>query len=1163
MKKAGFVIWFVFFVIQSNLFAQSWQAKVSKSLFISSDSFLLDTSVILKGSVLAENYIEGIDYRINYLHKAFINKRIPQFTKINVSYLITNYNFSKVAKRRELSQIQPELKADRNPFSLQTIEPEYALFLGSDGLQSSGSIMRGLSVGNNTNSIVNSNLNLQLAGKINNDIDVLAAISDDNNPIQPEGNTQDLQDFDQVYVQFSKNKNQLVVGDFLMNKPANSYFMNYYKKSRGLHVASDVKLKNGILLQNQIEAAISRGRFVRNTFNGTEGNQGPYRLTGSNGELFIIIISGTESVYLDGEKLNRGEQNDYVIDYNTGEITFMPKRLISSFSRIVVEFQYSDRNYARTVLTAMSSVQKKQSNYYIQIYSEQDNKNQPFQQSLSDSNKALLASIGNETDLAVVSGESAKRGFASGKILYRKIDTLAFSQIFIYSPTQGEDSNYYEVKFSYVGNSKGNYVQSASAANGRVFKWVEPINGIPQGDFEPIIKLIAPNKRQMLSAGYIFDNKKSKFLQLEFAGSNDDKNTFSTLGNSDNLGLALRLNARLNNLDKNRSYKTEHSVFYEFTSLRFKPIERYRNVEFDRIWQRQLNNQSATSNQFSEQIAQYRFDLSNKLKQKVYYQLGFYNKGESLFTGIQQQAGFQVSLFKFQIISDVELLNAKQNEMSNQKGFNNDLKSAYVAVSRNFSKISNGFNFRTESSLFKSNSDSLYANSFSYLKFGYYLKSLDTFRLNWNLNIDRRIDELPVNKQMIRSSSADEIKGTIVFNAKNSNRWRLDVSYRNFQLEQASSINQKNEETFLGRIEYDYGFFKRKIIANTYLQTGSGSELRRDFQYLEVPTGQGVYVWKDFNTDGIQQLNEFVPAALADKNLANYIKVFLPSSSLIGTFSNQFNQTLNISSFALNNRNSGLNAWFKKFSNQTGWRYEQKKLKSDLDILSGIMPISQNDSGLISMNSLLRNTLFFNRSNPVFGFDYTYQSSQGRVLQTNGNEIRSKYEHGLTFRWSFSSSWSVQTALNAGERNYYSGFFTDNSYAYLYNEIKPKLQYQYRQFFRASLNYSYFDANNNYESNKDAAKVQELGAELRFSISKLGVIQLKYSFYQIDYLGNAGSNLAYEMLQGLSNGNNQIWNLNIQQRLGQNLQINFNYDGRISGSSDVIHIGRMEARYLF
>ncbi len=1163
MKRAGFVILLFFFVIQSNLYAQSWQAKVSKFLFIQSDSFLLDSNTILKGSVSVQNYIDGKDYRINYLYKSFINLNIPKYSQINITYLVTNYNFSKVVKRRELSQIQPELKADRNPFSLQTIEPEYALFLGSDGLQSSGSIMRGLSVGNNTNSIVNSNLNLQLAGKINNDIDVLAAISDDNNPIQPEGNTQDLQDFDQVYVQFSKNKNQVVVGDFLMNKPAQSYFMNYYKKSRGLHVASDVKLKNGIQFQNQVEAAISRGRFVRNTFNGTEGNQGPYRLTGSNGELFIIIISGTESVYLDGERLNRGEQNDYVIDYNTGEITFMPKRLISSFSRIVVEFQYSDRNYARTVLTAMSAVQKKKSGYYIQFYSEQDNKNQPFQQSLSDSNKAILASIGNETDLAVVSGESAKRAFSTGKILYRKIDTLGFSQVFIYSPVLTEDSNYYEVKFSYVGSAKGNYIQSASAANGRVFKWVEPINGIPQGDFEPIIKLIAPNKRQMLSTGYVFDNKKSKFLQLEFAGSNDDKNTFSSIGNSDNLGLALRLNAKLNNLDRNKSFKTEHSVFYEFTSLRFKSIERYRNVEFDRIWQRQLNNQNIGSTQFAEHIAQYRFDLSNPSKQKVYYQLGFYNKGESFFSGIQQQAGFQASIFKIQLLSDIEIMQAKQNELGNLRGFNNDLKSVYFSINRNFFKLSSGLNFRTESSLFKSNTDSLFANSFSFKKFGFYVKNLDSLRFNWSLNADRRIDELPVNKQMIRSSLADEIKGTFVVNAKNSNRWRLDLSYRNFQLDQASSINQKNEETFLGRIEYDYGFFRRKVIANTYIQTGSGSELRRDFQYLEVPTGQGVYVWKDFNSDAIQQLNEFVPAALADKNLANYIKVFLPSSSLIGTFSNQFNQTLNITSFALNNRNSGTNSWLKKFSNQTGWRYEQKKLKSDLDILSGIMPISQNDSSLISMNSLLRNSLFFNRSNPVFGFDYTYQSSQGRVLQTNGIEIRSKYEHGLTFRWSFSSSWSVQTALNTGERNYYSGFFTDNSYAYLFNEIKPKLQYQYRQFFRVSLNYSFFEANNNYELNKDAAKVQELGAEMRFSMSKIGVIQLKYSFYQIDYLGNAGSNLAYEMLQGLSNGNNQIWNLNIQQRLGQNLQINFNYDGRISGSSNTIHIGRMEARYLF
>jgi hypothetical protein len=431
------------------------------------------------------------------------------------------------------------------------------------------------------------------------------------------------------------------------------------------------------------------------------------------------------------------------------------------------------------------------------------------------------------------------------------------------------------------------------------------------------------------------------------------------------------------------------------------------------------------------------------------------------------------------------------------------------------------------------------------------------------LSAERRLDTKPLVKSMIASSIADDLKGSIAINGKNFNRWRLDLSYRNFKIENANTTILKPEETFLGRIEYDYGFFKRRISANTYIQTGSGSELRRDFQYLEVPIGQGVYVWKDFNTDAIQQLNEFVPAAMADKYLANYIKVYLPSSSLIGTFSNQFNQTLNIGSFALGNHQNGFNKLFKKFSNQTGWRYEQKKLNTVNDIWSRLKPLSQDDSSLISMNSLLRNTLFFNRSNPVYGFDYTYQSSKGRILQTNGSEKRSRLEHNFNFRWSLNSSWSLQTVYNTGQRRYYSSFFTDNSYDYLFNEIKPKIQYQYRQFFRVSVNYSYFEAKNQYEQNNEQAVMQELGSEMRFSISKLGAIQVKYSFYQINYTGYSGSNLAYEMLQGLSTGNNQLWNINIQQRLGQNLQVNFNYDGRISGTSNVIHIGRMEARYIF
>jgi hypothetical protein len=37
--------------------------------------------------------------------------------------------------------------------------------------------------------------------------------------------------------------------------------------------------------------------------------------------LYVLVISGSERVYVNGLLL-RGENNDYTIDYNAGEITF-------------------------------------------------------------------------------------------------------------------------------------------------------------------------------------------------------------------------------------------------------------------------------------------------------------------------------------------------------------------------------------------------------------------------------------------------------------------------------------------------------------------------------------------------------------------------------------------------------------------------------------------------------------------------------------------------------------------------------------------------------------------------------------------------------------------------------------------------------------------------
>ena len=51
-------------------------------------------------------------------------------------------------------------------------------------------------------------------------------------------------------------------------------------------------------------------------------------MVGKDGGRNIAILSGTEKVWLNGQRLERGENYDYTIDYSSSEIYFTPKRLI-------------------------------------------------------------------------------------------------------------------------------------------------------------------------------------------------------------------------------------------------------------------------------------------------------------------------------------------------------------------------------------------------------------------------------------------------------------------------------------------------------------------------------------------------------------------------------------------------------------------------------------------------------------------------------------------------------------------------------------------------------------------------------------------------------------------------------------------------------------------
>jgi hypothetical protein len=202
-----------------------------------------------------------------------------------------------------------------------------------------------------------------------------------------------------------------------------------------------------------------------------------------------------------------------MINYNTAEVTFTSRNNITKDARIVIEFQYSDQNYARSLATANIAYQKNKFAYWLSTYSEQDAKNQTLQQSLSNPQKLLIASVGDSLQLAsTLSIDSI--GFLENQNMYRKIDSLGYSNVLVYSIDP--KLAYNQCTFSYVGTNKGNYVFEKFNALGKIFKWVAPINGQPQGDYEPIRLLITPKQKQFVASGVSYKFSPKNSIETEF-----------------------------------------------------------------------------------------------------------------------------------------------------------------------------------------------------------------------------------------------------------------------------------------------------------------------------------------------------------------------------------------------------------------------------------------------------------------------------------------------------------------------------------------------------------------------------------------------------------------------------------------------------------------------
>ena len=161
------------------------------------------------------------DYNFVYDRAAFSLSDTLQysiFDTLIVTYQAIKIPILKEYRKRSLITRYDEQRGDtiRVPQSvLSSFSPE-SIF-GSN-IEKSGTLVRGFTVGTTKDFTLNSGLRLQLAGRLSQDIEIVAALTDENTPIQPSGNTERLEELDKVFIQI---KNPNAVGtfrDYQLNK---------------------------------------------------------------------------------------------------------------------------------------------------------------------------------------------------------------------------------------------------------------------------------------------------------------------------------------------------------------------------------------------------------------------------------------------------------------------------------------------------------------------------------------------------------------------------------------------------------------------------------------------------------------------------------------------------------------------------------------------------------------------------------------------------------------------------------------------------------------------------------------------------------------------------------------------------------------------------------
>ncbi|PIQ08178.1 MAG: hypothetical protein COW71_13310 [Ignavibacteriales bacterium CG18_big_fil_WC_8_21_14_2_50_31_20] len=1153
MRKINTYILISFFVV-SNIFAQDNSNlkfvkekhpinlnniyKLQESNIIpNSESIFLQSST-LKKSDFTINYRTKIISLSDSLHYSIFDTLFVTYSSIDVP-IKDKYSNRKLEIRYD-DKMQDTIRVIRN--ELASFSPE-AMF--GEGIKRSGSISRGFSIGTNQDMKLNSGMRLQFSGKLSSDLEIVAALTDQNIPIQPEGTTERLEELDQVFITIKHPNAAATFGDFEI-KNSIGEFGKINRKMQGL----EGELFLGKIRGKGILAG-SKGKFNTNQFLGSDGNQGPYKLSGINNENLIIIIAGTERVYIDGEELKRGENNDYIIDYSLAEITFTINKLITSASRIVVDFEYSDRQFERNLFggNASTSFFKDKLKLYVNAFSESDDKNNPIDITLSEIDIKILEQAGNDRNKAVKSGITLVSPDSVGKRVgtYTLRDTLIGGENYnylIYIP--GSDSSKYNANFSFVGYGVGDYTR-ISVGN---YTFV----GKGNGEYLPIVFIPMPQKKQI--GNFVLEAKpwNNFLISAEFAGSIFDQNIFSEISNNQNYGRAHNIKAEFTKSKieiGNISFgEVGFSYRERFVEDKFSSLDRYNSVEYNR------NYNISNSKNLDETLREVSFVLQPVEILTTKFNYGYLKRGELFnsdrFFGdinLQSTNNYKVN-YNYDYVQTKDIFNSSN-------WFKQNARATY-----NLGLFTPGFDFLSDNRKeWNSSNDSLNSQSRDYSELGAFVNIAKLFGIDITTKYSIRKEASPINGILEKESISSQQSLNINYREIKELDLSLDFTIRNKSYtDKFKEIGLLDNKSVLIRSQNRFNFWKNFINGDLFYEASTQSTARLEKVFVRVQYGEGNYKYLgDLNSNAIADENEFVQ----DIYEGDYILMNLPTSKLFPVVNLKTSTRWKIDFAKIMKSNNSLFAKIlTPISTETVYRIDEySEAKNIADVLLLKPNVLMSDSTTLRGANSLQQDLFLFKNKPDLSFRFRYIENNKLTQYNTGNELGYFSERALRIRFQMVKEISNQTDfINQTDNN--SSVNNARARILAINELTSDFSYRPIQNIEIGFKIGVGNSTDNLPAKVTKIENNMQLVRVTYSFTNKGRIKIEAERNEVSDNGT-GNLIPYEMLRGKVVGKNYFWRVNFDYRLAENLQITLNYLGRKQAESKIVHNLRTEARAYF